>query len=471
MGERPLVTVYVPCHNYGRFLKQAVQSVLRQSWQQWELFLIDEASHDETAEICEEIRRSHPDRVEVLRHPEPRGLQACANEVLRRARGKYIVRLDADDWLDESALLVMADLMERRPEVALVFPNYIYVNAQGKPLGVESRKAIGREARLLDLPAHGACTLVRRRVLKAMGGYDETQIAQDGYELWLKISRRYEVASVETPLFFYRQHDLSMSRDETRILTARGRIKRAQTRHMEGPVRPRVLGLVPAKNTYRNLPNIALAPVGGRPLIDHTLDAARACPRIDHLVVTTDCRQVVHHCHQQAVETLERPLSLSRTDRTLSEVVFDAVERLEAEPGLYPDIVVVLSIHCPLRTAATIEKALDSLLLYDADSVISVYEDYDVHFTHGPDGLTALNPAMMQRIRLEREGLYVFNGAVTAVWRDVIASDDYHGQRISHVVTPRMESFQLKSQADRELLDFLLTRTESVPCSLSPKSA
>ena len=454
--ERPLVTVYIPCHNYGEYLQEAIDSVFAQSCRDWELIIIDDGSTDETPKICTRARQADPDRVRLVHNERAQGLQANANQVLEMARGKYIMRLDADDWLDESALLVMSHCLEARDEVALVYPNFVYVDAVGRRLGVENRKKIGDEARLLDLPAHGACTMVRRRVLKALGGYDEEHDAQDGYELWLKVSRSYEVHNIATPLFYYRQHSNSLSRDEDRLLKARRNIKRRMVQRFEGSVQPRVLGLVPAKNTYKSLPDIALGEVGGRPLIDHTLEAARACDRFDAVWVTTDCERVVDHCESRDVRAMLRPAALSHVDRQLSEVVYDAVQRLEADHDLHPDIVVVLSVHSPLRSAEDIVKAVDSLILYDADSVISVYEDYDLHFTHGSDGLEPLNPAMINRLRLERESLYVFNGAITAMWRDGITRDDYYGERISHVVMPRQESFQLKSDFDRWLLDSLL---------------
>ena len=91
------------------------------------------------------------------------------------------------------------------------------------PRIAENRRKVGADARLLDLPAHGACTMVRKRVLKAVGGYSETADAQDGYELWLKVLQRYhaQVANVATPLFYYRQHGSSLSTDRDRILAAR----------------------------------------------------------------------------------------------------------------------------------------------------------------------------------------------------------------------------------------------------------
>jgi CMP-N-acetylneuraminic acid synthetase len=449
MSSRPLVTVYIPCHNYGKYLSKAVDSVLAQSMESWEIIIIDDGSEDETHLICQRYLERFPGKVRVIRNEPARGLQYNANRALEFARGKYVMRLDADDWLDESALLVMSHCLEQHPEVALVFPNYFYVDAEGRYLGVEDRKKIGPESRHLDLPAHGACTMVRKRVMKTIGGYDEAHNAQDGWELWLKVLNRYEIRNIATPLFYYRQHPSSLSRNENRILTARQAIQRSIVRKHEGAVRSRVVAIVPAKNTYPHLPDVVLTEVGGKALIDHTLDEALATGVLDHVLVTTDDPRVVAHCLGRGdVMAMLRPDELSRVDRTMSEVLHNSVTTLEAEHDIHPDIVVALSVHSPLRKALYIVNAIDTLILYDADSVLSVYEDYDLHFSHGSDGLEPLNPAMLQRLRLERESLYVYNGAITAFWRDVLTPQDFHGGKISHIVMPQHESFQIKSPFD-----------------------
>lgn len=271
--NRPLVTVYVPSHAYGNFLPQAMDSLFAQLLPEWEAIIIDDGSTDDTAEVAERYRQRDPDRVRVVRNEEPMGLQYNANIAIDMARGKYIVRLDADDWFDESALLVMSRYLENHPDCGMVYPNYFYVDHEGNYLGVEHRKKIGAEAKLLDLPAHGACTMVRKRVMKVIGGYDESHNAQDGHELWLKVLNQYPIGNVETPLFYYRQHPTSLSTDQTRILNARQEIKRSllASREQNGEVKPRIVAVVPAKNTYSKLPNVALRDLGGKPLIDHTL--------------------------------------------------------------------------------------------------------------------------------------------------------------------------------------------------------
>jgi len=456
---KPKVTVYIPCHNYGRFLTQAVESVLEQSYEDWELIIIDDGSEGETVKIADHYASLHPDRIRVLRHAPARGLQACANLALEAARGDYIMRLDADDFLDESALLVLATYLDRHPDVGLVYPNYTYVNEQGEFLGIENRKKIGKEAKLLDLPAHGACTMVRKRVLKSVGGYSERYDAQDGYELWLKVLHRYQVANVSTPLFCYRQHSASGSRDERHILDARQRIKRDLVKKNEGQVKPRIVAVVPAKNTYEKLPSIVLAECAGRPLIDYTLEAAQRVGTFETIFVTTDDPRVVEYCRQfPDVLAAVRPAELSLQQARLSKVLHDAVLRLEQEHDIYPDILVLLSVHSPLRRPEHIRKAIDTLLLYNTDSVISVYEDYDLHLAHGENGLESLNKGMLQRLRLERESLYVDNGAIRVLWRDVVTETDLYGRKVGHIVMPLKESFQIKTPFDAWMVEQIINR-------------
>lgn len=464
----PLVTVYVPCANYARFLVQAVESVFAQSLGQWELFIIDDGSTDETPTIARELAAGR-DNVRVFTNDQPRGLAYNANLALGEARGKYLIRLDADDWLDESCLLVLADHLDKHPDVALVYPNYFYVDEDGTVLGVEQRKRVGSEVELLDLPAHGACTMVRKRAIKTVGGYDERPRAQDGWDIWLKLLHRHKVANVATPLFCYRQHGASLSRDESRLLAARGQIKKTYVeRHASsGPVKPRTLAVIPAKNSYPRLPNVVLESVAGRPLIEYTLDAAIDA-RCDLIVVTTDDDEVVDYLRSKhpSVLCLRRPAELSKTERRLSEVTFDAVMQSESIASHHADIIVSLSVHSPLRNHEDVERAVHALIAFNSDTVISVYEDHDLHLIHGAKGMCPLNPGMERKLRLEREGLYVDNGAITVTWRECLTPGTRLTGRVAHTVMPQHRSLQIKSELDRwvagQLIQHLAHAKESI---------
>jgi CMP-N-acetylneuraminic acid synthetase len=452
------VTVYIPSRTYGRFLVQAIDSVLGQTLDDWELIIIDDGSEDETATVAARYQQAQPDRILVLRNDPPKGITTVANQALETARGQYVLRLDADDYLDENALLVLSAYLDRHPDVALVYPNYICADEQGRWLGVEHRKRIGAEVELLDLPAHGACTLVRKRILKAVGGYDQQWDRQDGYDLWLKIASRYPVANVSTPLFFYRQHERSLTRNEKQLLEVRGSVKRLHVERRRGPIGPRIAAIIPAKNTYPHMPDEVLTPVAGRPLIDYTLDAARELRNLSRIIVTTDDSRVAEYCRPYPdIGVRIRPENLLGSGIHLSNVTSDAVTYLEREEQIFADIILVLSVHTPLRGPEHIRAAIDTLLLYDTDSVISVYEARDVHYLHGRNGLEPLNPGMDRELHLERETLYVDNLAVRVLWRDVLTETDMTGRRVGHVLMPYADSFRIRSQADLWLLEQFLT--------------
>ncbi len=435
--------------------------MLVQIEQDWELLLINDGSKDDSQKIIEKIATANPERIRVFKNKAAKGLPYCANLALREAHGEYLMRLDADDYLDESALLTLSGYLDNHPDVALVYPNYIYVDEDGTYLGIENRKKVGSETELLDLPAHGACTMARRRALKSVGGYSEDIKAQDGHEIWLKILNRYKVANISTPLFFYRQHSASLSRDENRVLEARAKIKRAMAEQMEGSVKPRIVGLIPAKNTYKATPNIVLEEIAGKPLIDYTLEAALQSGTMDHILVTSDDPKVLDHCEGiPNVLTNLRDMELSLAQVKLSSVIVDAVDHLEQDHSIYPDILVTLNVHCPLRQAQDIRKAVDTMLLYDVDSVISVYENFESLFRHGEHGMEPLNPGMMNRLRLEREALYAYNGSIRVFWRDIVGNDDLLGRHFGHAVMPRERSLVLSGEFEHWMIEQILLHNQ-----------
>lgn len=458
---RPKVTVYITCRDYGRFLEQAIDSVFQQIYDDWELLIFNDGSVDDSAGIIERKAAERSDRVRTYSNEDPIGLPACANVAIEEARGEYLMRLDADDFLDPSALLTMATYLDQNSSVALVFPNYIYIDEDGALLGLESRKEIGAESSVLDLPAHGACTMVRKRVLKAVGGYNGAHPAQDGHQIWLKLLHRYQVANVSTPLFYYRQHSSSLSRNQDRLLEARRRIKREVVSKQEGDVRVRAVGILPARNTHTEIPNVCLAPLAGRPLIDHTITAARNSQALDHILVASDDPAVLEHCRQfEDVLAYQRPLDLSLSHTKLVEVMRDAIRHLEEELEIFPDILVMLNVHAPLTWGSDIDEAVDTLLLMDVDSVISVYEDRDLHFVHGRNGMTPLNWGALNHLYLEREALYVDTSAMRVLWRDVLAGTSLFGATFGHVIVPWERSFVTRNAFTFRLIEDLLQKTD-----------
>src|SRR5690606_38450646 len=131
MRSNPLITVYVTNYNYGKYIRQAIESVLSQSLQDFELIIIDDGSSDNSKEIIEEY--SSWSNIHII-YQRNKGLNITNNVALKASKGKYIVRLAADDFLHSHALAEMSSVLERDNGLGVIFPDYFLVDAEGNRL-------------------------------------------------------------------------------------------------------------------------------------------------------------------------------------------------------------------------------------------------------------------------------------------------------------------------------------------------
>ena len=203
----PLVTVLMPAWNRERFVREAVDSVLAQTFADFELLVIDDGSTDATAAIVAAVVDP---RVRCLREPH-RGIGAAMNAGLRAARGRYVARLDSDDvWLPE-LLATQVAILEARPEAGVA-----YARAQGMEAdGALTAHVWGMAPRWPDdhlrsmLWGDFTCnitTVARRELLERIGGFDETLIAGEDWDLWLRIAKHARFAFTDRVLARFRWH-------------------------------------------------------------------------------------------------------------------------------------------------------------------------------------------------------------------------------------------------------------------------
>lgn len=440
------VSVYVPCHNYGRYLSQAVESVLQQVYINWELFLIDEGSDDDTREIIEHYEARFPEKIFGIYHDEALGLQKTANEVLGCCGGDYLIRLDADDWLDENALLLLASRLSFDQSLKLVFGDYYLVDEAGKIISIESTEKSG-SINLSYMPAHGACTMFRVRDVKAVGGYDESVDAQDGWDLWFKLVESAQAVRIRVPVFYYRQHGASLSRDNSRLLDARRKLIRS-TGQYAGDYAPSVLAVVGAKESYGNALDVPFQKLGNKCLLRHVIESLGQSTCISAIAVSSSSTRVIDSVKNLADQNLiAKPLISDHRDQPdsegfvpIDEILMGAVARYYDRSGSNPDIVLFCSLHSVNRTGSHVDDAVNVLRLTRQDSIVSVVEERDLIFKHVDDGLSVLNPGRIQGIRKERERLFRYNGAIMAVWFDVLQTGSLLGEKIGFFEMTRQES-------------------------------
>lgn len=455
----PKVTVYITTHNYAHYIDEAVQSVLKQTIADWELIIIDDGSTDNTQQVLEKYRDNS--KITIITQ-ENKGLNVSNNVAVRLSRGQYVMRLDADDYLDENCLLVLSNALDLKPEVGLVYPDYYHIDPRGVLLEIVRRKKIGEEVELLDLPAHGACTMIRKDVLLNIGSYSEEYSCQDGYDLWIKVIEKYAPYNVNVPLFYYRQHPQSLTQKQQKILDTRGEIKRRFVERSQRLKMPRVMGLIPvlSHSVYQqNRPFVKLA---GKPLIWYTLNEAIQADSLDRIVVASDDDETIQYVQSEfpRVKTFKRSGDLSRVTSTMTELAKAVADDQKISDKYEPDALCVLYISTPLRKAKHINHAVDTMTVFDVESVISIQEELAPCYHHERLGLNPINGGH-GRPRLEREAIYKENGAVFLSRLDVIHAGRLVGSRIGHITMLPEESIKINTDFEFWLVDRIFAERQA----------
>ena len=209
---QPLVSVIIPSYNYARFLPQALQSVLTQSYPHTEIIVVDDGSTDDTSKILV----NYGERIKVLRKPNG-GLPAARNSGVEISTGDYLAFIDADDlWLPQKLEKQIA-LFQQNADVALVHCGVQDVDQNGKPLSDHLDGMSGQVAdemlffRRAVILGGGSAAMVTRRAYDEVGGFDVglTGHSED-WDFYFRVARRHAVGFVPEILVQYRLHSSNM---------------------------------------------------------------------------------------------------------------------------------------------------------------------------------------------------------------------------------------------------------------------
>ncbi len=219
-SSAPTVSVIMNCLNCERYLREAIDSVFAQSYEDWEIvFWEDKASKDNS----EEIARSYGHKLRYFRSDESLPLYGSRNLALQKARGKYIAILDCDDLWLPAKLEEQIPLLERDNEIGLVYSDAFLFNEKGKEkrafeLRKPSRGNIFSELLLCNF-INTQTVVIRREAFDSMDHwFDGRLILAGDYDTYLRISYRWRVDYVDRPLARYRVHKNSKTWKDGRKL-------------------------------------------------------------------------------------------------------------------------------------------------------------------------------------------------------------------------------------------------------------
>lgn len=242
MTPAPLVSVVVPCFNYGHLLRESLDSVRGQSLRDWECIVVDDGSTDDTSAVAGSYVAQ--DARFVCLRQENGGLSAARNAGLRKARGELIQLLDADDLLEGDKLKEHARLLAQHPEYDLVYGSMRYFTGQGSA----RRQSLGQhgasrqwmtlwpdssQGMLLALVQGNqfpvSAALFRKSLVSEVGYFDEALASHEDWEFWLRCAlagKRFCGSDAPGTRTLIREHGQSLTRRAITMAETRLEVRR-----------------------------------------------------------------------------------------------------------------------------------------------------------------------------------------------------------------------------------------------------
>jgi len=214
------ISVIITSYNQKNYLREAIESVLKQTLFPYEIIIVDDCSSDGSQDMILDYARRYPDLIRAFCHEEGLGIPKNRNFALRQVRGDLICFLDGDDRFLPSKLELELETLQRHPEASLVFSNIYYIDEQGQRTGLWAERDapptgyVLKETFSLDWPKGHTYRneLMTRDALEQVGFYDEELDIWEDWELRIRFTSRFRVAYCAVPLVEYRLHPKGISR-------------------------------------------------------------------------------------------------------------------------------------------------------------------------------------------------------------------------------------------------------------------
>lgn len=204
--KKGLISVVMSAYNSERFIAESISSILNQTYEDWELILINDASSDNTLEIITRLSREDP-RIKVIDNAKNLGLTVSLNVGIKNSRGEFIARLDSDDLAEPSRLETQLEYLHIHADVGLVGSGAYLVNSFGNQIGymnvMSQQYYVNKFVTRLNPFIHSSI-LMRRKALDDVGFYREKFRYSQDYDLILRLYDKYKLSNIPLPLIRWR---------------------------------------------------------------------------------------------------------------------------------------------------------------------------------------------------------------------------------------------------------------------------
>ena len=451
---KDLVTIYITNYNYEKYIERAINSCLVQTYKKIEIIIYDDGSRDKSRNIINKYS-SHPKITSIYQRTI--GLVKTCNKALYSCQGEFIIRLDADDWLDENAISIMIEKLKKNPEANFIFPDYYEVDQHGL-ISKLIRRHDFKNVSLKDQFAHGACTLFRVKALKKIGGYDETFSCQDGVNIWLKFLKKNKPLNVNLPLFFYRKHSSSLTTNYKKIAKNRNEILKVKTKK----IKKNIIGIIFVRGKKFDKYTNNFEKIGKKNLIELALIRLERVKKISKIILCspdTNSKSFIKKNKLKKTIFIERPVNLANSNVSIFNSIKLCIDKYENKFKKKVDHLIISKVITPFLEHTHLENAINTCEIFDLDAVIGIRPREEIFFRHNGRTLSPLRHKDSNydkdanvKILIEAQQIYSEAGNFLVIKKNKIKKiDNMKTLKIGHEILGELSSFVIKNNFDLKL--------------------
>lgn len=203
---QPIVSIVLPVYNGEQFLEESINSILNQSYEKFELIIVNDCSTDSSEKIIQSYLNDS--RVKYIKNNSNLKLPRSLNVGFSNAIGKYYTWTSDDNIFKRDAIKTMVEFLETNSNIKLVYCDFNEIDVKGKIL---KEVRVGEPDRLIYENVIGPCFMYCSNVCKKIGGYNPNFFLVEDYEYWFRIYLKETISSLHKCLYDYRVHDSSLS--------------------------------------------------------------------------------------------------------------------------------------------------------------------------------------------------------------------------------------------------------------------
>ncbi len=367
------VSIIITSYNYGAFIERCLRSCNEQSLpkSEYEIIVVDDFSSDNTETIVGNLNWIN--NLTYIKNKKNLGVAATSNVGMRRAKGRYVIRVDADDYVSSDFIYLLSKYLESNPEALGVSCDYFLVDNNEQKI---------KRVYASEYPV--SCGIMYRKdILIKHGMYNPDWRHREEEELRKRMGNLYQIHSLRIPLYRYRQHDNNKTKQKDYKTTKKDLLNvvpitknqvNTDSIYDFNNLKNNIVAVIPARGGSKRLKKKNIYKILDKPMIEWVIDAAKKSKYINDIFVSTEDDDIKNILKNLSVKIIDRPNYLSEDNVIKQDVIKHAVKQIEKNE-YKPTLIVSLQPNSPDIISNDIDNAIEKLLKYKKQEVMSVDDD------------------------------------------------------------------------------------------------